>query len=815
MIRISGRRYNNDFRPSQDLEFLIANIGERVICETDFYFEDITYATADNAIIVEPDPDDVDLTDTTGIVWSEDGVAFQDYKVGDFIGIKNGSISVYEVTEILTSGMIRTTYTGSQVTIPAGDYVYNGTPITGVRYSFNLVQSGNSIKSLVDDENQMAVTDNADVTNSSFVGMVFMGKKSYQTGVVEIRGNGGTGGTGIYFANQSFTIKHEFIVTPLFLVEQYSDLVDTIAPDYFKDGNCLNYICQIEAGSFLRRPNALQSSGVITDESNTGWFNENFNAYPTNYSITGLTIENGSGPVDELRFDEDITVTITVANTTDTPFSSGNTQFIGGFTYLPEAAADYQANGRDFTDNFLFDNVLAVAGGTTQNGSRFGTAYQVIKTMTVNYTSSSECEVVIVINTGASAKAILEQGEDARYMLWVMVERHTLDDEKTDRVNLLARVGQFDKQLITTDLISLTTEFIRHPYGATETGYVESTGFEMFPVDDVVARSYFNIDFTGKTADGIVIKSIQNRIVLKHSTEADITLESFTAQVANANFIDGYIQNIYFAQNRVFKIPPEIRKTITVERYPDSDSSSVKYWVMFYPFMNRWEYWEALSITNPPTGIFDTSQPLSGLNHQWNRLINVSGWTAYYESIFIIEQNGQEFEQSFQTEIGSVDFDSGLGWINQSIKAYDSTGATELISGSSKYILGYDYTLIKANFEIVSTFIPDVTGVDIAIWIETYESGGIKSIRRASSAHELDSQSWFKSTDTSNKVVISKSGSVFTGSILIDNSKLPQNDQFEIYARIYDRSAGCSDDAINDESNVCLTDEGGNSITEE
>jgi hypothetical protein len=57
--------------------------------------------------------------------------------------------------------------------------------------------------------------------------------------------------------------------------------------------------------------------------------------------------------------------------------------------------------------------------------------------------------------------------------------------------------------------------------------------------------------------------------------------------------------------------------------------------------MNRWEYWVALlGVNSPiPIGIFDSAQPLNGINQFWNRLANVSGWSMNYRLKFLIQQN--------------------------------------------------------------------------------------------------------------------------------------------------------------------------------
>ena len=812
MILISGQRFNNQLRSTQNNGFLLSCIGEKVTIETDFYYEDITYRNPGNEIILKPAESDVDLTDTTGIIWSKDEIAFTDTMIGDTIGVWNGGVfAYYTVTQKITNGLIRTTYAGAYTLLANGDYIFNCTPQAGVRYAWNLLESGSDFNSKIDGEFQQAEIATADCTNTSSQPMTFKGKLSYQNGSVNYKGIAGSGGSLGNYEQQSFTIVHEVIITPMFLFDQWEDLILGISPDYYQAEKCLNYISQIQLGRHLNNPNGFQTYDVSTLQANIGWFNERFNGGKTNYSITSVVIKDGTTTIDDLRFGKDITVEIIIGNTTDSPFSNGNTQWIFGFNYLPETEANYKDNGRDFEDNFLHDTTKDVIGAT-ENGANNGNSMQVVKNVVSTHISSTSTKLTATINVGADAEDILKEGSYSRYMLWIITENHSLSDELSDKVNLLAHVGEFDKELTTTNLIDASHTFIRHPFTNANTMDLETTNFQMFPVDDVAVQTDFSIDFTGHTTEGIVIKKIINRLTLSHSTEADITLEEVTVDVSNSLFVDGYVQEINFSQDRVFKTNQGIRKTITVVRNSSLDSGLVKNWQINYPFMNRWEYWAALQIINPAAGIFDSTEDLNGLNHFWNRLANVAGWTMNFETEFQIEQNGEDFSQVFTTPISSSNFNSGVEWDNEFIKTYDSTGVTEQTSGGNKYISGYSDTWVKASFEKISGLVPSVDNVDIVIWIETFESGGVSDIRHISSNEDVASNSWFKSVDTSNRVKITKTGSTFVGEVLIDYTKFSVTSQYTMYARIYDRTGGCDVDSITNLDGVCITDLDGASI---
>ena len=815
MIKVSEQRFNNKFRTAQDLNYLLSCIGETVTVETDFYYEDITYSTTDNPVTLKPSEYTVNLTDTTGVMYADNGIAFAEYNVGDTVGVFHAAaFNFYTVTEKFNDGMIRTSYGGAKMVLTADtSYVFNATPISAVKYAWNLDKDAQQYNSVIDGELQMAEIGTADCTNTGFQDMTFKGKKSYQIGSVELAGIAGSGGSLGNFEQQSFTIKHTFMITPLFLQEQYDDYVLGIAPDYFSEDSCLNYVAQIQVSGFLTNPNGFKIHDIPFEQSNVGWFGENFNGGSTNYYVNSVAILSDGVASNNFQFDKVNKITIHIKNTVDTPFSSGNTKYEIGFNYLPEDESYYDNTGKDQEANFLIDTIQGVVGSGEYNSALDGSVDQIFTGVTVSFVSSSEIKIEAFVDLGSTAEAVLKQGTNSRYSIWFITEKHSLPDVSSDKINLLCHTSEFTTDLTDTDLIDIEHQFIIHPQSASEA--VVSDNLFMFIADDVAVETNFSIDFTGKTLDGILINKIKSRILLQHTTEADVVLESFTFDVSGFTLVDNYVQNIDFEQDRVFKVPEAVRKTISIQRNEALDSGFVKHWKMNFPFMNRWEYWSALQINNPSSGIFDSTKPLNGLNNLWNRMSNVAGWTMAVETTFEITQNGEKFEQTLTRPVLSYDFGSGTDWSASVIKTYDSTGVTELTGGGLKFVLGYEDAVIKASFTKSSGYVGTVDDVEIVIWIETFESGGILDIRRISSLYDVDNQSWLKSFDTSNKVVITKSGSTFTGTCTIDYKKLPANDQFTIYARIYDLAAGCADNNITDQDSFCLIDQDGNSIIEE
>jgi hypothetical protein len=792
-VFVTSVKHNNNFRPSQDLSYLQGVVDLPITIEIDFNYQEIVYSNLDNIITLKPDASVVNLQDNTGVIYTETPGAFDRFFVGDDIGINlAGVYTYYKVIEVIDGQTLRTDYAGATFPLVDGqDYVFNSTPFAGLRYLYNLSDS-TSFNSLIDAEEQKLQLQSLDVTNTSNQSMVFSGAKSYQIGSALVKGNGGVGGIGGAvngeFEKQPFTITHTTVITPTFLVDQYTDLTNGVKPDYFYAQDCLSYIAKIELGRDLNNPNGLQTETAATNLSSTGWYDENFNGNPTNYTLKSLVIKDGATVITQPEFNKDITFEITIENTTDSPFSNTNTQYMVGFNYLPSTDAQVEKNGFDQVRNFAIDTKLNTLGNGSANGDNFGNDLQIIKTVTSTFVSADEMLVTLVINTGVDADAILQQDGLYRYKLYLITENHALSAGVSDMVNVLVNVNDFFIQQFDPNLVQLVdTNFIQHPY-TDKADATTGSDLGTFPVDDLVANIDFHIDFTGiDPTEEVKILSVQTELILDDSTQEIVLEDSGALNMSTFAIVGGQAQNITFAKDRVFKIPEGIRKEITLTRDIASDSGDDLYYNYQYPFMLRWEYWESLNLVTIPADLFDPTEPNDGLNQYWQRLITIGAWELKLKTTFTLEQNGVSFEQVFTEDIAdTTEYDGNTDWANNSLKSYDVTSGLEIINGGVKYITNFDYVRIEAEFDKVSGGLPSVNNVGVVFWIETFEVGGISDIRRASSFYDSSVDSWFKSIDSSLRPIITKVGSIYTAKILIDYVKLPANKKFTIYARMYD-----------------------------
>ncbi len=789
-IFVASRKYQSQTRGAVDLNFLSGVIGEKIKVITEVYYDQVSIASTDSHIRFNPDPDLSGRVYNDDLVYFEDGNFLNECQVGDSILFHHASVpdETWDLLEIINGGLGRfnTTFSSSALGDSAGEYAANITPLKSLIYQFGLGTGG--FNSGTDGSLQKAIINSDDELDTITITLENVGNLDWQFDTIESVGVDSS----TYITQQKLKITHNTIVTPLFLVGQYDDLAAGLAPDYFKPDNKIRYSSQVDYQK--NAYNSNENSSLIPESiGQFGWFNTKFDGTNSPYAITSLEFTRADLSVANQLEYVPIQVKFRLSSSTNS-FDAANTSLVFGFNYLPSDESFYQNTGRDLETNFAFDSKQLIANDTPVNGEKFGTGKQIIKNVNAEVISSGVLEVTVNIDIGADQLPILKQGELAQYSLWCIVEDTDLDPELSDKTNVLIDVNYIYTQLTKVDLLSNDTLFIEHPYDTLQYAVVD---LEMFPVDDVVANSLISLDYTGLENDGIILKSVSPQIVLKHASQADIILDSEYISLESYPTIGSApaIQNIAFQKDRPYKIEPGIRKTITLYRNYSLDVGNTKAWLLSFPFMNRWEYWiKILGLNNIPEDLFDNTVPFGGANHLWNRIVNASDWTLIYRTTFQIEQNGQNFEQVFEQELTSTNFNSNTDWSDCTIESHDLNTDAEIIVGPKKYVYAQKNTLIRAKFTKSTGVVPELDSVYMVMWAESFEGGGITEIRNIDSGRDVLSTSIFTGINGTKRVSITKNINTFTGEAVLDFSKLPSGQKITVYARIYEIQSGDPED---------------------
>lgn len=786
-LGILSRKYRTQTRGAVDLDILQACIGEEIKVITELYFDQIYICYDVNDIIVDfvPNPGVSGRAYNEDLIYFSDGEFLNNCQVGDtFISNSTYNVGSFVLLEIINGGLGRfdRAFTSDTMVNPA-NYVANISALKSLVYQYAINASGEYI-SQTDGSLQKLTADSATALTDVTVTMHALGNKDWRI-LLDSVGLTGEGDDTNFPTDSHVRIKitHTVVVTPLYLAGQYEEMRLAIAPDYFKPDNLIKYFSQIDwnkNNTYLDPAKSIALDPV----GQFGWFGTKYNGAASDYSISSLTIERVSDAesINQLEYNEcEVKFTIT---STGADFHATQTALIFGFNYLPEDSALYKNTDRFLDTNFCFDSKILTPNGVVRYGNNYGSATQVIKTIKGDILTASTVGITARILFGADQVDILTQEDVAKYAMWIICERTSLDIALCDKSNLLVQVNEIHVQLTSVDLLSDVTKFLEHPYEVVGQG--EET-LEMFPVDDVVVNSAYALDFTGLENDGILLKSCTPKIVLTHATEANVVLDSVRINLDNFPTVGTApaVQSIDFNQQRPYKIENGIRKYVSFQRDFSEDTSTVKNFVLNFPFMNRWEYWIQLAgLTSIPESLFDSDVPFNGANPLWDRLANSTGWTLKYIVTFEILQNGELFEQEFEHVLTSTYFETNTEWNNCNIKTYDSDN-NEIIVGSKKYAYATEDTKVVVSFEKTVGDVPDINHIAIVIWAEGYEGGGVSEVSRISSAYEVTDISAFKSVDTSNKVKLTKTLNVFTGEALLNFNKINNLSKLSLYARIY------------------------------
>ncbi len=320
-----------------------------------------------------------------------------------------------------------------------------------------------------------------------------------------------------------------------------------------------------------------------------------------------------------------------------------------------------------------------------------------------------------------------------------------------------------------------------------------------FPEDEIVSFTNFYIDSFGRDKDVIKITSIESKVIASEGSNK-FDLEKFTVQLDSVP-LTGYTQQFDLKVNRSFHVPEsEIRKQVKIKRRNDLDTGSRKYFSIQYPFMFRWEYWEALAGVNP--FFFDSTKMNNGFNHFWHHY-QTGRWEIQQQTIVNATKNGVPQQYEYSTTIKSIDYKGNPNVIVKDIKTYDPDTLDQLIIGGQEFIYETKKTLVVATFE----FIVPVDEVTVEIGMHVFEQGNISTKRSYSSRWEREPDTYFTSINNDGLVDIQIAGNVVTAKCLIDYTQLPQNiESHSLTARIYEYSTNATRYLLTDDGDPIIRD---------
>lgn len=666
--------------------------------------------------------------------------------------------------------------------------IYNLTLITGIEVNYNFIENSeaNNYISKVDGSLMSLKATNVDTSNiASTRDLVPQGTKDWQTDVPNdsaiwlVSYDATTG-------RQRFTYYQEVVVTPLFLASQFSDLSNNIAPEYYLAGKCLKYVNKITVYSNILNPNTIQigeSNPALLGQS--GWFNEMYNGGPQTYFIENTVFKNGTTVIPKLFFPgggQSIEFDITSPNG---DFLI-NQRLSVALMKLPNSEAEYQNKDRLLTTNFLWVNRRLIANNIWYSPLSVETFMYRAKAVFVDVNT---IHVTVELIFTPDVIAILSESTIPRFMFWATISSGSLTDTAVQNKQAIwdKKAYEFATNIRPGDY-SIRQVFKRHYEDAADDGITGAVS--TFKNDECVIESFLSADWhespPSGNSDTTYPKNVKCQIIAKRKLDgAEFILEDWNLDLVFQWAFNsyGYQPIINYSSNRIFKIPTdEIRKPITITNvYPTPSNNEIK---ISYPFMMRWEYWEALMGVN--SDFYNPSEPNNGFNQDWEHYIT-SYWSIYFRTgVTLITGVGTYYDQK-DLLMGINDYATNSAYTTKKVESFRLNG-TQLISGSDNFIMATENTLIKATFGKGVALNKD--NCIVVFGIEIKEQGGINGRVRFSSIWETETPlTWFiPFSGTAKKVNISQ---LTTNSIdaraILDYTLLPQgNIEYTIVARLYE-----------------------------
>jgi len=802
-ITITGFRVSDSIHGSGDATpYLADNRNSIVTIEIDYRAENFVLATTNDpatGIILEKNPpiEKINTFPSIRHLYTNKTDGFINFKVGDELTLVNvapNPTEVKTIVEIISPNLILvdSDFTGAGI-MGATSVAYISDAISTTELSFGFVDNEASINftSPVDGEEQRATISGVSNSNTSYQLAQLLGAKSWQFGSIEVKGdNAGTGGEpGV---SQGFTVKHETIISPLVLVDQYDDIKAGIQTTEYIGGNSPKYVFEVRASTELNDPSQTliaESSEIL---GNVGGFGENLNGGPPKYSIENLQYKRADNTLNEsLQLTEAETkIQFDLVNTENEPFSSSNTKFIAGFNYAPADKAQYRdnalANAQTMEYNFIFDNVLSVldeTSGTPRNGD-------VIKSLTVSQVSASRVSVEILVEMSADVVSRISANPTKRFMVYIETANHNLTRANSDKEQVLIDANDFYIDNSDPDMFVMDQQFLEHPSSDLDTEGV------VFPdariVDDLLGFNNISFDRNTREDDEIIFTGITGQIIAKKSTGASFILDSRTFELSNLKIVTdptyGGVPNPDINSDRGFKTPAdENRANIKFYRRYSADAAGFFEYRFQFPFIIRWE--DFVSLPTASDDMFDPNEENDGLNQNWPRIDTFTDWDIYFKSNISVTKNGNPLSYPTESRVWTYTYDEGPEWSGNVLRTYDENDNL-IASSGSPVVIKYDDGRIEAEFNFIGATTPVINDLVIVLKIDVFEEGTFKGTYWLSSAYDAHPSTWWYSIDGSNRVVITNpSADKFIGEAKLSGAKLPKKPSFKITPRIYDTRA--------------------------
>lgn len=488
-----------------------------------------------------------------------------------------------------------------------------------VDFRFNLALSGTTgLDSIIDGELNRFINNAVDgLAVAGSVSMTQLGNKS--GGLVEsvtITRNADTTYTNSVVngtaTEYNYTIAFTFVQWGIF--KDSNDM-----PSWYFAANCLSPIIEINTFPQVNTANGKLTAKNGAQNSNTGWFGENYNGYPADYTFTSFDVTDlDANPLEQIPYNQSSLFTAVFATPNQV---NGSSNYRIGMAFTPMTETLYKNLPTNWKNNVLLNapnqdfqhaaviDPLTYSGNTNSDGAGFD-----LTNLKFSH-SGSVLTVTGKIVPTASSEAFFDElaDGDRNIMAWVQVSDFTKTGQLNDEVNVL---------MYNEDCYNAPRIGVQYP-DVVSNELFDHAGVDIFTTDYPNTTTEDNLLYVGKLRvetdteiDGITIGILARNPV----TGESFTLESTYFDFTNIPSVSGvYVPNETI--NRNFLLPPTSdRNIIRLTRDTTTDTGTKYGLKLEYGFLNRWQYW--LEQSNVDDYFFDALEDFNGKNKNWQRFFD-------------------------------------------------------------------------------------------------------------------------------------------------------------------------------------------------
>lgn len=391
-----------------------------------------------------------------------------------------------------------------------------------------------------------------------------------------------------------------------------------IEPDPYFAGDAVGDYYEFKAFMISGDPSVLVE-GTTFQTGDTGFQDENFNGFPSDYTFVSIAWEDASSNViDVFDFSQTSLFTIRI----DGDFNPTDQYNIKMFT-LPNDATEFSNKPNPVENNLILcSNATLVNDGVptniTGNANDAGAKIDINNFEVTDNTTHIIITGEVVPNTEFTDLFESKDINDRRYKIWIQCGDSTTTFKQANTVNVLVEDDQSKEDILPLGLWPDVSTLEMEDHNTDVNEPVPDPYLE----DDVLV----NVEFTlPKDVVSNPWLSIRMRIVAEKTDGERFIIEETVYDTSSlpTNGTTGILP-LDFTQNRGFKLPATSDKQdITVQLFPSLDTGSDFGVQVRYPFIVRYEDW--LSLPQASDDFFGSK------TQNWFQYSDDADWNVQFE----------------------------------------------------------------------------------------------------------------------------------------------------------------------------------------